>query len=141
MCLYDWRAARAFGLQIAPRALIRNAWIANTFNNLIGLSGLAGSGIRMLLMTRDRIDARRAALFSALIMVSVPVGLAVLSWPLLLAGGPDMDRLPIAAWVAWLTLGAFTTYRPLYLFLLNRGAFATLLRGLAPPNHCGHSRD
>ena len=132
MCLYDWRAARAFDLQIAPRTLIHNAWIANTFNNLIGLSGLAGSGIRMLLMTHDRIDPRRAALFSALIMVSVPVGLAVLSWPLLLSGGPGMDRLPIPTWAAWLALGAFATYLPVYLLLLTRGAFAAVLRGLAP---------
>jgi phosphatidylglycerol lysyltransferase len=132
MGLYDWRAARAFGLRIAPRTLIRNAWIANAFNNLIGLSGLAGSGIRILLMTRDGINPRRAALFSALVMVSVPVGLAVLSWPLLLSGGPGTDQLPIPAWTAWLALAAFAAYLPVYLFLLNRGVFATMLRGLGP---------
>ncbi len=132
MSLYDWRAARAFDLRIAPGTLMRNAWIANTFNNFIGLSGLAGSGIRMMLMIRERIDPRRAALFSTLIMVSGPVGLAVLSWPLLLSGGPGTNGLPIPAWVAWLALGAFAAYLPMYVFVLSRRVFATVLQGLAP---------
>lgn len=43
MSLYDWRAARALQLRFPARTLVRNAWIANAFNNLIGLSGLAVS--------------------------------------------------------------------------------------------------
>jgi phosphatidylglycerol lysyltransferase len=132
MSLYDWQAARAFALSIAPRTLVRNAWIANAFNNLIGLSGLAGSGIRMLLLTRDAVDARRAAAFAALIMASAPVGLAALSWPLLLAGGPGSAQLPIPAWTVWLALGAFAGYLPLYFLLLQRGLLARALRGLVP---------
>ena len=77
MTVYDWRAARVLDIRIPSTTLVRNAWIANTFNNLIGLSGLAGSGIRMLLLTGERIDDRRAAAYSGLIMVSVPVGLSV----------------------------------------------------------------
>jgi phosphatidylglycerol lysyltransferase len=132
MSLYDWRAARVFGIGLALPTLIRNAWIANAFNNLVGFSGLAGSGIRMLLLAGEGIDARRAASFSALIMASIPVGLAILSWPLLLAGGPGTDRLPIPAWTVWLALSAFAAYLLFYLLTLYKGMFSRLLRELTP---------
>jgi phosphatidylglycerol lysyltransferase len=130
MTVYDWLANRAVGIALPRAALVRNAWIANTFNNMIGLSGLAGSGIRMLLLTGERIDAERAAACSGLIMVSIPIGLAVLCWPLLLAGGPDVDKLPIPAWSAWLALGGFAAYLPVYFLALSRGAFMRVLSGL-----------
>jgi phosphatidylglycerol lysyltransferase len=132
MSLYDWRAARALQIRFPARTLVRNAWIANAFNNLIGLSGLAGSGIRMLLLGSSGIEPRRAAAFSALIMAAVPVGLAVLCWPLLLAGGVGMDRLPVPAWSAWLALVAFAAYLPVFALTLHRGMFARLLHDLAP---------
>lgn len=130
MSLYDWRAARLFGIEITPRTLIRNAWIANAFNNLIGLSGLAGSGIRMLLLSAEGVQTQRAAAFAALIMASVPVGLAVLSWPLMLTGSLGMERLPIPPWAIWLGLGVFAAYLPVYLITLYKGMFSPLLRGL-----------
>jgi len=130
MTVYDWLANRAVGIALPPATLVRNAWIANTFNNMIGLSGLAGSGIRMLLLTGERIDAARAAACSGLIMASVPIGLSVLCWPLLLAGGPDVDKLPVPAWSAWLALGGFAAYLPGYFLALNRGVFMRVLSGL-----------
>jgi len=132
MTVYDWRAARALDIRLASTTLVRNAWIANTFNNMIGLSGLAGSGIRMLLLTGERIDAGRAAAYSGLIMASVPAGLAVLCWPLLITGGPDMDKLPIPAWTVWLALGGFAAYLPVYFFSLTKGMFSRVLSGLPP---------
>jgi len=130
MCLYDWRAARIFDIRLALPALIRNAWIANAFNNLLGFSGLAGSGVRMLLLAGNDIDTRRAASFSALIMVSVPAGLSVLSWPLLLSGVAGTDRLPIPAWSAWMGLAGFAAYLPLYVLTLYKGMFTRLFPGI-----------
>jgi phosphatidylglycerol lysyltransferase len=132
MSLYDWYAGRVFNLKIALPTLLRNAWIANAFNNLIGFYGLAGSGIRMLLLGNERIDVQRAAAYSGLILASVPVGLAILSWPLLLSGGPNTHNLPIPAWIAWLALGIFAAYLPVYVLALYKGMFSRLLRGLAP---------
>lgn len=132
MSLYDWRAARAFRIALPAGTLIRNAWIANAFNNLIGLSGLAGSGIRMLLLHAEGVETRRAAAFSALVMASVPVGLAVLCWPLLLAGAAVTGSLPVPAWLAWLALGAFAAYLPVFVLTLRRGMFARLLHGFTP---------
>jgi phosphatidylglycerol lysyltransferase len=132
MTVYDWHAARALNIRLPLPTLMRNAWIANTFNNMIGLSGLAGSGIRMLLLTSERIDAGRAAAYSGLIMASVPVGLAVLCWPLLLAGGPGMNQLPIPAWSVWVALGGFAAYLPVYLLAFTQGMFSRVLSGLPP---------
>jgi len=132
MTAYDWRAASALDIRLPPSTLVRNAWIANSFNNMIGLSGLAGSGIRMLLLTGERIAAGRAAAYSGLIMASVPVGLAVLCWPLLLSGAPDAAKLPIPAWTVWLALGGFAAYLPAYFLVLSRGMFTRLLSGLPP---------
>lgn len=132
MSLYDWSAARAFRLGLPLRTLVRNAWIANAFNNLIGLSGLAGSGIRLLLLGNAGFDTGRAAAFSALIMASVPAGLAVLCWPLLISGIPGLDQLPVPSWLARVALAAFAAYLPVYLLTLHRGLFARLLQGLTP---------
>jgi len=132
MTAYDWRAASALDIRLPLSTLVRNAWIANSFNNMIGLSGLAGSGIRMLLLTGERIAAGRAAAYSGLIMASVPVGLAVLCWPLLLSGVPDAAKLPIPVWTVWLALGGFAAYLPAYFLVLSRGMFTRLLSGLPP---------
>jgi phosphatidylglycerol lysyltransferase len=132
MSLYDWHAARVFNLGVPLPTLLRNAWIANAFNNLIGFSGLAGSGIRMLLLGNEGVDTQRAAAYAGLILASVPVGLAVLSWPLLLSGEVAMDNLPIPAWTAWLALVVFALYLPVYVLALFNGVFACLLRGLTP---------
>jgi phosphatidylglycerol lysyltransferase len=131
MSLYDWYAARVFQIHLPLRTLARYSWIANTFNNFIGLSGLAGSGIRMLLLGTQQIETGRAAAFSAFIMASVPVGLAVSCWPLLLGGRDGIEQLPIPSWTAWLVLAAFATYLPVYIFTLNRGMFSRLLHGLS----------
>lgn len=129
MSLYDWRAARTFGVRIAPQTLIRNAWVANAFSNFVGFSGLAGTGIRMLLLGRAGIDARHAAAFSALIVASVPVGLSVMCAVLLLMGRGGGDLLPIPQ---WLLLAGFAAYLPGYFLVLGKGSLTGLLRALSP---------
>ncbi len=131
MGLYDWLAARVFAIALAPGTIVRIAWIANTFNNLVGMSGLAGSGLRILLLGGEGVDNRKALSYSSLIMLSVPSGLAVLCWPLLLSGGPAADKLPIPLWLAWLALSGFALYLPVYVVLLRRGALARLFSGFA----------
>jgi len=130
MTLYDWHAARTFRIEVPFRTLIRNSWIANTFNNFIGLSGFAGTGIRMLLLGNLGIESTYATAFSVFIMVSVPVGLSVACWPLLIAAGWEVSALPIASWIAWLALGAFAIYLPLYIVILNKGISPRLQQAL-----------
>lgn len=131
MGLYDLYAARVFSITVARQTLLQNAWIANTFNNLVGLSGLAGSGIRILLLRREQVDIQRAGAMSALIMASIPVGLAALCWPLILSGGEGTDRLPVPAWAAWSVVAGFAIYLPVYLFVFYKGSFIRVLHGLS----------
>jgi len=121
MGLYDWQAARTLRLPVGVSRLLRNAWIANSFNNVVGLSGMAGSGIRLLLLTTEQVKAPTAAAFAGLVMFSVPVGLSVLSWPLLLATLPGSEQLPVPRWVLLTALGAFALYLPVYNLVLHRG--------------------
>lgn len=113
MTLYDWRLARFMAVGLPLRRLLRYAWIANTFNNLVGLSGLAGSGIRFLLLTRAGVKAHQGAAYSAIIMLTVPVGLAVLSLVLLFAGPAP------PGWTGTLALAGFAAYLPAYVLLMR----------------------
>ncbi len=131
MGLHDWLAARILQLPLPAAKLLRNAWIANSFNNLIGLSGLAGSAIRLLLLSGEKLGTQKAAAFAALILLSLPVGLSVLSWPLLLAA-PDSAALALPGWVVRLALGAFALYLPLYVLVLRRALLQRFVRALGP---------
>jgi len=130
MCLYDRFVASVFRVEIATGILVRSAWIANTFSNLVGLGGLTGSGIRLLLLRREKVDTRRAAAFSMLIVASVPTGLTLLALATLLMGAPAVGQLPIPAWVAWLALGIFMAYLPAYIVALRGGFLSRRLRQL-----------
>jgi len=135
MTLYDWWTARALAVHLPAARIARYAWVANTFNNLVGLSGLAASGIRFLLLARERVGARRSAAYAATVMLSGPVGLAVLCWPLLATGLPARSGLPVPSWVAVAAVGVFALYVPVYVLLLTgRGPGRRLLAGVAPPS-------
>lgn len=77
MTLYDWRVCRWMAITLPPMKLLRYSWVANTFNNFLSFSGLAGSGIRFLLLVHDGVVARIASVYAGILMLSVPVGLAV----------------------------------------------------------------
>lgn len=49
MSAYDYLIRAHFRLKVGLWSTFRYAWIANTFNNLIGFAGLAGVGLRTLL--------------------------------------------------------------------------------------------
>lgn len=133
MTLYDWRVCRAFGVRLPWGRLARYAWVANTFNHLVGFSGLAGSGIRFLLLAREGVSARTAAAYAATVMLSVPVGLAVLCWPLLLSGLPARAGLPVPPWVAVGAVGGYALYLPVYVVLVaGRGPGRRLVGDAAP---------
>ena len=129
MTLYDWIASRMVGARLPLRVLIHYAWVANTFNNLIGLSGLAGSGVRYLLLSREGLDSRSCAVYSGIVMLSIPVGLAALIWPLLFSGGAITAELPLPPWITHIALGGFALFLPAYLFILRS---ETLRRRFVP---------
>ena len=121
MALYDLYLSRILGINIRPAEIIRYAWIANTFNNLIGLSGLAGSGIRFLLLARAGVTNSLNAAFSGVLILTVPVGLSILVCLVLVFNFQAVSELPLPIWLSSLTLFAFALFFPLYLLLLRSG--------------------
>ena len=119
MSMYDLVTARAIKIDIPIPALLRYSWVANSFNNLVGLSGLAGSGIRFLLLSRSRVEGRLSALFSGLILLSIPVGLATLAWPLLISGHTETAELPLPSWILEIALGGYALFLPAYILILR----------------------
>ncbi len=122
MSLYDILLSRWLEIVVARRKLLRYSWVANTFNNFVGLFGLAGSGIRYLLLTRDGARPKAAAAMSASLLLSIPVGLGVLAlstWTLSL---PLLATLPLPVWMGYLALALFSLYVPIYLLLTGEGS-------------------
>ena len=132
MVLYDWWVARWLKVSLAWNRLIRYSWVANSTNNLIGLSGLVGSGIRILLLTRDGVATRVASLYSGVIMLSVPVGLSVLVLAALALGRTDLVPGVLPRWAILTVLIGYAAYLPVFLTLAaNRAVLHRVLSGTA----------
>ncbi len=117
MVLYDWWVGRRLRVTLPLPRLVRYSWVANTTNNLIGLSGLAGSGVRILLLTRDGVAARTASLYAGIIMLAVPVGLSVLVLLALAGGQGGMVPAALPGWALNAVLIAYAAYLPVFLVL------------------------
>lgn len=126
MTPYDLLIAPALGIRRSWRAWAHDAWIANTFNNMVGLAGLTGSGLRYLLLGRAKLPHRQAASHAALVMLTIPVGLSALSWPLWLSG---------TVRDTWVSAGAIivaAAYLPVYLLLTGNGRLHRRFLGNLP---------
>jgi len=128
MGAYDTLLARWSGITVPRGRLLRYSWIANSFNNFVGFSGLAGSGIRYLLLSREGVKARDALAYSGTIMLTIPVGLGVLAWPTLLGGSAALGQLGGARWLSYLAVIAFALYVPLYWWLARSARLQRWLR-------------
>jgi len=132
MVLYDWWVARRLKVNLTWDRLVRYSWVANTTNNLIGFSGLAGSGIRILLLTRDGVATRVASLYSGVIMLAVPVGLSVLVLAALAMGRTNLVPGVLPRWAVLSVLLAYAAYLPVFLTLAaNRAVLHRVLSGTA----------
>ena len=117
MVLYDWWVSRRLKVALPFDRLLRYSWVANTTNNLVGLSGLAGSGVRILLLTRDGVAPKTAALYAGIVMLSVPVGLSVLVLLALVMGHRDVLPAAFSGWALSAVLIAYAAYLPGFLAL------------------------
>jgi len=134
MLPYDAILKRPLVVQMPMARLLTLSWVANTFNNFIGLSGLTGSGIRYVVLTRSGMASGSAATYSLLLMLSVPVGLAVFAVLTLAIGPSDLATAGLPSRLVQLALVLISTYLPVYWLLTGS---APLLRWLghaaAPP--------
>ncbi len=126
MTPYDLLIAPVLGIQRSWRDWVHDAWIANTFNNMVGLAGLTGSGLRYLLVSRTQSSHRQAASHAALVMLTIPVGLSALAWPLWLSG------VIHDTWVSAGVLTVAAAYLPLFLMLTGDGRLHRRFLGNLP---------
>lgn len=137
MAPYDLLLSRWLHIKLPRAQLLRYGWVANTFNNFVGLFGLAGSGIRYLLLTRAGADSKSAAAMSASLMLSVPVGLGILTVPAWLLDKTFLPALPLPAWAVSSALLLFGLYVPAYLLLTGAGVLHKRYLDSVPTLHLG----
>ncbi|MBP8924687.1 MAG: bifunctional lysylphosphatidylglycerol flippase/synthetase MprF [Pseudomonadales bacterium] len=117
MAMYDLYLVAVLGLKLPPGKVLRYAWVANTFNNLTGFAGLAGSGIRLLLFGREGVAPRTLVTYTGIIMLAVPTGLGLLAWPVLLLAHAE---LPLPAPISLAALLAFALLPAVFLLLTGQ---------------------
>lgn len=119
MFLYDWVLARWQHVDIAIGRLFHYSWVTNAISNIAGMSGLTGSGLRFMLLTRDGVPAERAAAYAGVQVLSIPLGLAVLSGLSIAVQGDIPDSIRMPHWLALVVVACVGGY--LLGFLLLTG--------------------
>ncbi|MDQ0049886.1 phosphatidylglycerol lysyltransferase [Paenibacillus polymyxa] len=123
MSTYDYLIRKQFKLDINWKTTYRYAWIANTFNNMIGFAGLTGLGLRTLLYKRSGIPMKTMGAAVLFLSPIVLVGLSLLGC-LVLVGvfpvEPIFEKLP------WLRIGVWgvSLYLPFFLLMQRSSLFA-----------------
>ncbi|WP_340399401.1 bifunctional lysylphosphatidylglycerol flippase/synthetase MprF [Paenibacillus sp. FSL H8-0079] len=123
MSTYDFLIRKQFKLDIHWITTYRYAWIANTFNNMLGFAGLTGVGLRALLYKKSGIPMKT---MGAAILFLSPILLVGLS---LLGGLALIGILPVEPLFEqhpWLRLGVWgvALYLPFFLLMQRSSLFA-----------------
>lgn len=114
IALYDIIAARALALHRPFIRSLRTGIVASGISNVAGLSGITGSGLRVLLLIRDGFETTIAVRYAALVTLSLPLGLAILCIVVLAGQSSLPDATGLPEWMVWSALGAFACYLPGY---------------------------
>jgi len=133
MSLYDWLLCRWLKIRLPLGRLLRYSFVANSFNNSVGMSGLTGSGIRYLVLSREGVGGGRAAAYASLQVLSGPLGLCVLALAALVLHPELIVDLPVPRIFTWGALAVIALYLPVYFFLSGRGAASTRFLSSMPP--------
>ncbi|GIO32986.1 MULTISPECIES: bifunctional lysylphosphatidylglycerol flippase/synthetase MprF [Paenibacillus] len=123
MSLYDFMIRRHFRLKVGVWSTFRYAWIANTFNNIIGFAGLTGAGLRTILYKRSGISP--ALMASAVVFLSpvVVTGLSILSWGIIFGWFTVGGLLQEHRWLVFAVWG-MALYLPLFVLMQRSTLFA-----------------
>lgn len=123
MSLYDFMIRRHFRLKVGFWSTFRYAWIANTFNNIIGFAGLTGAGLRTILYKRSGISPVLMA--SAVVFLSpvVVTGLSILSWGIIAGVFSVGDLFTEHRWLIFAVWG-MALYLPLFVLMQRSSLFA-----------------
>ncbi|MDA3919073.1 MAG: bifunctional lysylphosphatidylglycerol flippase/synthetase MprF [Salinisphaera sp.] len=133
MALYDILAAHTIGIQRRIVDGLRTGVLASGVNNVASLSGITGSGLRVLLLVRTGIDSAQAVRYAGLVALASPLGLSVLAWVVLLTEPRLLHAAPVPIWAIRAALAVLAAYLPGYLLLamtplFRRGRLAAVER-------------
>jgi phosphatidylglycerol lysyltransferase len=123
MSTYDYLIRKQFKLDINWKTTYRYAWIANTFNNMIGFAGLTGLGLRTLLYKRSGVPMKTMGAAALFLSPIVLVGLSLLGC-LVLVGVFPVE--PVFEQLPWLRIGVWgvSLYLPFFLLMQRSSLFA-----------------
>ena len=133
MCGYDLLLNRWLGINLPVRRVLRYAWPACTLANLVGLSGMTGSGIRYLALSREGVAGRTIAAYAGVQLLAIPLGLGLLAAAALVVALSQHLPLPLPGLPPQLLLAAFVAYVPGFFIITGSGALhRRFLRDLPP---------
>ncbi|CAH1191123.1 bifunctional lysylphosphatidylglycerol flippase/synthetase MprF [Paenibacillus sp. JJ-223] len=123
MSTYDFLIRSHFKLELDWKTTFRYAWIANSFNNMMGLAGLTGVGMRTFLYKKRGIQITTAGAASLFLSPILMVGLALFGCFVL------MGVFPVDAVFerhSWLQIGVMgiSLYLPFFLLMQRSSLFA-----------------
>lgn len=116
MSAYDYLIRAHFRLKVSLWSTFRYAWIANSFNNLIGFAGLAGVGLRTLLYKKSGVSTpvlTPAIVFLSPLMIT---GLSLLAWANIFGILPAAALLEEHHWLVFAVWG-LALYLPFFVFV------------------------
>lgn len=122
MCGYDLLLSRWLRIELPIRQVLGYAWPACTLANLVGLSGMTGSGVRYLALSREGVAGRTIAVYAGLQLLAVPLGLGLLCAAALAVSPQLATALPLPRGLPQLLLLGFAAYVPVFFLLTGSGA-------------------
>ena len=133
MCGYDLLLNRWLGIGLPTGRVLRYAWPACTLANLVGLSGMTGSGIRYLALSREGVAGRTIAAYAGLQLLAIPLGLGLLAAAALAVTARQHAPLPLPGLLPQLLLAAFVAYLPGFFLVTGSGTLHRRFLHELPP--------
>ncbi|NCT66882.1 MAG: bifunctional lysylphosphatidylglycerol flippase/synthetase MprF [Rhodanobacteraceae bacterium] len=118
--LVDVVIARWLGIGVPAPAMLRLAFIANAFANVLNLSGAVGSGVRLLGLSTRKVPLPAGAALIGLQVLSLPLGLSLLIVITLASGSLPPTPGTTTRWLALAVLVAAALYLPAFFVLTAR---------------------
>jgi phosphatidylglycerol lysyltransferase len=118
---YDLLLTRWLALPLRSSYVMRYAWVAGVLNNVVGFSGMTGSGVRYLALTRAGATTAQALADASLVLFSVPVGLSALATAVLVFYPDALRHSGIPVPMSLTVLAAVSCYWPMYLMMAGSG--------------------
>lgn len=123
MSAYDYLIRAHFKLKVSLWSTFRYAWIANTFNNLIGFAGLAGVGLRTLLYKKSGVSSEVLAPAIVFLSPLMITGLSLLSWCNIVGLLPTAGLMHEHRWLVFAVWG-MALYLPFFVFVQRSALYA-----------------